>query len=99
MPIDPRSVALPPLPQPGPQFLAAILDALPMWALTSQQKELRRSLANSLASAALRLTHANEDWAFQARAQLLGLLPKKPRGHAREILDGLLYVSAVMNSL
>ena len=61
--------------------------------------ELRRSLANSLASAALRLTHANEDWAFQARAQLLGLLPKKPRGHAREILDGLLYVSVVMSSL
>jgi GT2 family glycosyltransferase len=48
MPIDPRSVALPPLPQPGPQFLAAILDALPMWALTSQQKELRRSLAGLL---------------------------------------------------
>ena len=61
--------------------------------------ELRQSLASGLASTAVRLTHANDDWAFQARAQLLGLLPKKPRGHAREILDGLLYVSAVMNSL
>ncbi len=61
--------------------------------------ELCRSLASGLASAAVLLTHANDDWAFQARAQLLGLLPKKPRGHASEILDSLLYVSAVMSSL
>lgn len=48
MPIDPRRIALPPLPQPGPHFLAGILDALPIWALTSQQKELRLSLAGLL---------------------------------------------------
>ena len=48
MPIDPRRIVLPPLPLPGPQFLAGILDALPIWALTSQQKELRLSLAGLL---------------------------------------------------
>lgn len=61
--------------------------------------DLRQHLATGLAATAVRLTHASEDWAFQARAQLLGLLPKKPRGHASEILDGLLYLSAVTSSL
>ncbi|MYL82179.1 glycosyltransferase [Desulfovibrio aerotolerans] len=48
MPIDPRRIAVAPLPLPGPQFLAGILNALPIWALTSQQKELRLSLAGLL---------------------------------------------------
>ena len=48
MPIDPRRIAIPPLPQPGPQFLAGIVQALPIWALTSQQPELRCSLAGLL---------------------------------------------------
>ncbi|KHK04130.1 glycosyltransferase family 2 protein [Desulfovibrio sp. TomC] len=48
MPIDPHRIAIPPLPQPGPQFLAGIVNALPIWALTSQQPELRRSLAGLL---------------------------------------------------
>lgn len=61
--------------------------------------ELRLHLAAGLAATAVRLTHASEDWAFQARAQLLGLLPKKPKGHASEILEGLLYVSAVTSCL
>lgn len=61
--------------------------------------DLRLHLANGLAATAVHLTHASEDWAFQARAQLLGLLPKKPRGNASEILDGLLYLSAVTSSL
>jgi len=48
MPIDPRRPALPPLPTPSPHFLPAVLDALPFWALTTEQKELRRSLAGLL---------------------------------------------------
>ncbi|MFP5257799.1 MAG: glycosyltransferase family 2 protein [Acidobacteriota bacterium] len=48
MPIDPRRIALPPLPKPGPHFLKGIVGALPIWALTSQQQELRLSLANLL---------------------------------------------------
>lgn len=48
MPIDPRRPALSPLPAPSPHFLPAVLDALPYWALTSEQKELRRSLAGLL---------------------------------------------------
>jgi flagellar biosynthesis GTPase FlhF len=61
--------------------------------------DLRLHLATGLAATAVRLTHASEDWAFQARAQLLGLLPKKPKGHASELLDGLLYLSAATSSL
>ena len=60
--------------------------------------EPRQCLAAGLAASAVRLANASEDWAFQARAQLLGLLPNTPRGHAREILEGLLYLSAVMGS-
>ena len=48
MPIDLRRIAVAPLPLPGPHFLAGILSALPIWALTSQQKELRLSLAGLL---------------------------------------------------
>jgi GT2 family glycosyltransferase len=45
MAIDPSRILLPPLPTPGPHFLADVLHALPLWALTSEQKELRLSLA------------------------------------------------------
>ena len=48
MPIDPRRPALPRLPVPSPRFLPAILDALPFWALITEQQELRRSLAGLL---------------------------------------------------
>lgn len=60
--------------------------------------EPRQYLAASLAASAVRLTQARDDWAFQARAQLLGLLPKKPRGHAGDILEGLLHLAAVVGS-
>jgi GT2 family glycosyltransferase len=40
---------LPPLPAPGPGFLPAICRALPVWALTSEQPELRLSLCRILA--------------------------------------------------
>ncbi len=48
MAADPRRVAPAPLPVPGPGFLPEILRALPVWALTSEQKELRRSLSGLL---------------------------------------------------
>lgn len=38
----------PRLPTPPPGFLSAILEALPIWALTSEQKELRLSLCRIL---------------------------------------------------
>jgi flagellar biosynthesis GTPase FlhF len=60
--------------------------------------EPRHYLAAGLAASAVRLTQARDDWAFQARAQLLGLLPKKPRGNAGDILEGLLHLSAVVGS-
>ncbi len=40
--------ALPPLPDPGPGFLARILAAAPVWGLTSQQRDLRLSLIAAL---------------------------------------------------
>lgn len=61
--------------------------------------ELRLYLAAGFAASAVRLANASDDWAFQARTQLLGLLPKKTRGHAGEILEGLLHLSAVTGSL
>jgi hypothetical protein len=61
--------------------------------------ELRLYLAAGLAASAVRLANASDDWAFQARTQLLGLLPKKTRGHPSEILEGLLHLSAVTGSL
>jgi GT2 family glycosyltransferase len=39
---------VPPLPDPGPDFLARILEAAPVWALTSEQRELRLSLIRGL---------------------------------------------------
>jgi hypothetical protein len=48
MATSPRRIAPPPLPTPGPEFLAGILQALPIWALTSEQKELRQSLVGIL---------------------------------------------------
>ena len=47
MPIDPRRIAVAPLPLPGPQFLAGILDALPTKArghnlMLAQSGDLRR---------------------------------------------------------
>ena len=48
MPMDLRRPALPPLPTPSPRFLPAVLEAVPYWALTTEQKELRRSLAGLL---------------------------------------------------
>lgn len=60
--------------------------------------EPRQYLAAGLAASAMQLTQARDDWAFQARAQLLGLLPKKPRGHTADILEGLLHLSAVVGS-
>lgn len=60
--------------------------------------EPRQYLAAGFAASTLRLVQAPDDWAFQARAQLLGLLPKKPRGQTREILEGLLHLAAVMDS-
>jgi len=48
MPSDSHRAAPLLLPRPGPGFLPAILRALPIWALTSQQKELRLSLAGIL---------------------------------------------------
>ncbi|WP_428568595.1 MAG: glycosyltransferase family 2 protein [Solidesulfovibrio sp. DCME] len=38
----------PPLPAPGPGFLAEALKALPIWALSGEQKELRLSLCRIL---------------------------------------------------
>lgn len=61
--------------------------------------EPRRYLAAGLAASAVRLSNAPDDWAFQARAQLLGLLPKKPRGQTAEILEGLLNLAVVVDSL
>ncbi|MEL7639791.1 MAG: glycosyltransferase [Solidesulfovibrio sp.] len=40
--------SLPPLPAPAPGFVAAMCDALPIWALTSEQRELRLSLCRIL---------------------------------------------------
>jgi flagellar biosynthesis protein FlhF len=40
----------------------------------------------------MRLANARDDWAFQARAQLMGLLPKKRTGNTPEILEGLLHL-------
>lgn len=48
MPRDPGRIVLPPLPSPGPTFLTDVLDALPIWALTSEQPELRLSLCRVL---------------------------------------------------
>ncbi|EHJ46520.1 glycosyl transferase family 2 [Solidesulfovibrio carbinoliphilus subsp. oakridgensis] len=48
MAFDLRRLTPPPLPSPGPGFLAEILRALPLWALTSEQKELRLSLCGLL---------------------------------------------------
>lgn len=43
-----RPLPLPSLPCPGPAFLARILDSTPIWALTSAQRELGRSLVGGL---------------------------------------------------
>ena len=61
--------------------------------------ELQRYLAAGIAASAVLLSNASDDRAFQARAQLLGLLPKKPRGHAAEILEGVLHFCAITESL
>jgi len=37
-----------PVPDPGPDFLARILEAIPVWALTSEERELRLSLCRVL---------------------------------------------------
>jgi flagellar biosynthesis protein FlhF len=54
--------------------------------------ELRLFIAAGLAATAMRLANARDDWAFQARAQLMGLLPKKRTGNTPEILEGLLHL-------
>lgn len=54
--------------------------------------ELRLYLAAGLAATAVRLAKARDDWAFQARAQIMGLLPKKRTGNTPEILEGLLHL-------
>ena len=48
MPFDSNRIAPPLLPRPSPAFLPGILRDLPLWALTSQQHELRLSLAGLL---------------------------------------------------
>lgn len=48
MAFDLSRLAPPPLPSPSPGFLTEILRALPLWALTSEQKELRLSLCGIL---------------------------------------------------
>ncbi|MBX8534190.1 flagellar biosynthesis protein FlhF [Pseudomonas cichorii] len=63
-----------------------------------QHAELRQYLAAGLAATAVRLTNTNDDWAFQARAQLLGLLAKKHTGNAAAILDGLLHLLTVSDA-
>jgi flagellar biosynthesis protein FlhF len=60
--------------------------------------ELRLYLASGLAATAVRLTNASDDWAFQARAQLLGLLPERRAGNASGILDGLLHLLTVSDA-
>lgn len=61
--------------------------------------EMRLYLAAGLAATAIRLTHASDDWAFQARAQLLGLLPEKRASHASGILESLLHLLTVNDAL
>lgn len=60
--------------------------------------EPRQYLAAGLAASAVRLSNARDDWAFQARVQLFGLLPKKTRGQASEILEGLVHLSALVGA-
>lgn len=60
--------------------------------------ELRLYLACGLAATAVRLSNANDDWAFQARAQLLALLPKKRARHAWALLEGLLHMLTVSDA-
>ena len=43
-----RPVLPSPPPDPGPDFLARILKAIPVWAITSEQRELRLSLCRVL---------------------------------------------------
>lgn len=57
--------------------------------------EMRLYLAAGLAATAMRLTNASEDWAFQARAQLMGLLPEKRACNASGILESLLHLLTV----
>jgi flagellar biosynthesis protein FlhF len=61
--------------------------------------ELRLYLAAGLAASAVLLVNAKDDWAFQARAQVLGLLPRKRTGNASEILEGLLHLLTVSDAL
>ncbi|MFJ4144124.1 flagellar biosynthesis protein FlhF [Pseudomonas sp. NPDC089734] len=63
-----------------------------------QHAELRQYLAAGLAATAMRLTNDNDDWAFQARAQLLGLLPRKQAANASGILEGLLHLLTVSDT-
>lgn len=54
------------LPDPGPNFLPNILEAAPVWALTSEQRELRLSLIQALLGQAA----AKPDFLAAAQAML-----------------------------
>jgi len=88
MPSATGFMPLPALPVPSPEFLPAILDALPLWALTSEQKELRLSLcrillgqgnADCLAAAQGLLALAFAENPFDAAS--LALLEETQRNH------------------
>ena len=57
-----------PLPDPGPEFLSHILDLAPVWALGSEQRELRLSLVQAMLGQA-----ANRPDCLAAAQSLLGL--------------------------
>lgn len=61
--------------------------------------ELRLYLAAGLAASAVLLVNTRDDWAFQARAQMLELLPGKRTGNAAEVLEGLLNLLTVSDAL
>lgn len=74
------------------------------WALLADiqphlHAEVRLYLAAGLAATAVRLSNDSEDWAFQARTQLSGLLPEKRTDNASGILENLLHLLTVNDAL
>lgn len=88
MPTDFDRWDLPVLPHPGKGFLAGICQALPVWALTTQQPELRLSLCRILAGQhhpdCLAAAQSLLAWAFQENpfdVPTLALLDQLHRAH------------------
>ncbi|QGA49599.1 flagellar biosynthesis protein FlhF [Pseudomonas brassicacearum] len=61
--------------------------------------EIRVYLAAGLAATAVRLSNDSEDWAFQARTQLVGLLPEKRTDNASGLLESLLHLLTINDAL